>query len=93
MFYIGLVSSGVIFTVGELAFAGSIILAHNVGITMLLGSTTVVVGYLWSMARYGEELSFVSVGGTIALVWAIKGILLDSREQTEQKDQSGDLNQ
>ena len=44
--------SSLLFAVGEFTFIGSIQYSSNIGVTMLLGSFMIVVGYLWSIFRY-----------------------------------------
>ena len=78
----GILFSGIPLVCGMLTINTSMLISHRYGLIMPFQFTAIIVGYLISIVRYGENINWVGVGGTIAIVF---GVIFLLRNKTEEK--------
>lgn len=74
-FFKGIFLSGIPMTIGQLSYIGALILTKNMGVITTLSFTSIIMGFLISVFRYGEQVNIVSTVGTIAIVIGITFIV------------------
>ena len=83
-FFKGVFLSGIPMTIGQLSYIGAFILTKNMGVITTLSFTSIIMGFLISVFRYGEQVNVVSTLGTIAIVIGITFIVKE-RDKANKK--------
>lgn len=79
----GILFSGIPLVCGMLTINTAMLISHRYGLIMPFLFTSIIVGYFISIVRYGENVNWVGVGGTVAIVF---GVIFLLRNKTEEKD-------
>jgi drug/metabolite transporter (DMT)-like permease len=67
-----LLFSGIPMTVGQLSYIAALVMSKNMGLITTLSFSSIIMGNLISVLRYGEPINFVS---TIGSAFIIVGII------------------
>jgi drug/metabolite transporter (DMT)-like permease len=70
-FFKALIFAGIPISVGQLSYIGALVLTKNMGVITTLSFTTILMGFLISILRYGEKVNLIGVVGSIAIVVGI----------------------
>ena len=60
--------------------------ASNTGKCSMLFTGEGIIGYLFSTLRYGEELNWFAVGGSLIILWAMGVVLIGEEKDNMDKD-------
>ncbi len=71
-------------TIGQLSYIGALILTKNMGMITTLSFTSIVMGFIISIVRYGERVNYVSAFGCMAIVIGIT-FLVRERDRNNRK--------
>lgn len=51
-------------------------MAENIGMTIMMGSTTIIVSYFYSVVRYSESINGFCLVGSLLIVLGLSRIVL-----------------
>ncbi len=71
----GYILSGSLLCIANYLFNFAIYMAENIGVTSILSQISVVIGYFYSVTRYGEEINVICLLGSVLLIGSIYVIL------------------
>lgn len=71
MFLKSLLYCGIPMAIGQLAYIGALTLTKNLGVLTTLSFTSIILGYLISVLRYGEPINMVCTLGAVAIIVGI----------------------
>lgn len=66
-----LIFSGIPMTIGQLCYIGALVMSKNLGLITTLSFSSIIMGNLVSVLRYGEKINFVSTIGSICIIVGI----------------------
>ena len=75
VFYWGLLYS-ILFGIAETLFILGIVLSENIGLTIMLGCLTVLMGYAVSIIKYNEEINTFCLFGAIFILVGLSRIVM-----------------
>lgn len=58
-------------TIGQLSYIGALLICHHYAMLTPFMFTSIVVGYLVSVLRYGEEVNLICLVGAFAIIIGI----------------------
>lgn len=67
-------------TAGQLSYIASLLICHRYGMLTPFMFTSILVGYFFSVFRYGEEVNYICLGGAAFIVVGIV-FIVRSREK------------
>ena len=73
--YEGILWTGIMLALAETFFVAAIMVSKNIGVTMMLATFTVAMGYLLSIALYGESLNYFCLAGAICIIIGVYKII------------------